>query len=80
MAMFHCIFAICEHGCCLLCYKCTDSYIEKGGQLKWENSHVLRLVVCYTMTFGGDYGYKDGTESMILSAGAESRYDTLSVR
>jgi hypothetical protein len=22
----------------------------------------------YTMTFGGDYGYKDGAESMILSA------------
>ncbi len=27
---------------------------------------------CYAMTFGGDYGFKDGTESMILSARAES--------
>jgi hypothetical protein len=27
---------------------------------------------CYTMTFGGDYGYKDGADSMILSACAES--------
>jgi hypothetical protein len=27
----------------------------------------------YTMTFGGDYGFEDSTESMILSAGgAES--------
>jgi hypothetical protein len=27
---------------------------------------------CYAMTFGGDYGFKDSTESMILSAHAES--------
>jgi hypothetical protein len=27
---------------------------------------------CYAMTFGGDYGFKDGTESMILSAHTES--------
>jgi hypothetical protein len=27
---------------------------------------------CYAMTFGGDYHYKDDTESMMLSASAES--------
>ncbi len=32
------------HGCWLLYYKCTDSCIEKGGRLKWEISHFLRLV------------------------------------
>ncbi len=26
----------------------------------------------YAMTFGGDYGFKDSAESMILSASAES--------
>ncbi len=26
----------------------------------------------YAMTFGGEYGFKDGAESMILSACAES--------
>jgi hypothetical protein len=26
---------------------------------------------CYAMTFGGDYGYKDGTESIILSVCTE---------
>jgi hypothetical protein len=33
-AMVHRVFMICKHGCCLLCFRCTDSYIEKGGQLK----------------------------------------------
>ncbi len=32
----------------------------------------------YAMTFGGDYGYKDGAEIKILSVGSESMI--LSVR
>jgi hypothetical protein len=43
-AMVYRVFAICKHGCCLLCYKYTGSYIEKGGELKWGNFHFLRLV------------------------------------
>ncbi len=32
--MVHCVFVVYKHGWCLLCYKCTDSYMKKGGQLK----------------------------------------------
>jgi hypothetical protein len=32
--------------------------------------HTIHNENCYAMTFGGDYGYKDGAESIILSAGA----------
>ncbi len=37
-AMVHRVFAISMHGCCLLCYKCTDSYMKKGGQIKMRKS------------------------------------------
>ncbi len=40
-ALVHHVFAIYKHGCCRLCYKFTDSYIEKGGQVKWEMFHFL---------------------------------------
>ncbi len=34
-AMVHLFFAVYKHGLCLLCYKCTDSYMKKSGQLKF---------------------------------------------
>ncbi len=67
--MVHRVFAICKHGCCLLCYKCSYSYIEKGSQLKWENSHFLRPVA------GGELFATSNTTLIIYqgaTAGASS--------
>ncbi len=39
-----CVFAVYKHVWCLLCYKCTDSYRKKGGQLKLRKFSFLWLV------------------------------------
>jgi hypothetical protein len=50
--------------CDILKVKTEDKYMKQLQPLYNEN--------CYAMTFGGDYGYNDGAESMILSAHAKS--------
>ncbi len=50
-AMVHRVFAICKHGCCLLCYKCTNSYIKKGGQIKMGKFPFLRPVAYFVISF-----------------------------
>ncbi len=48
--------------------------LGEQGNLGFGGEHILcyKNENCYAMLFGGDYGYKVGNESMILSACAES--------